>query len=117
MNPISKSRFYFRFALISATGLTALTLLLNYAARFSGIIGTIFRFLVTIPWVTTWILEAEVYTRHPYPEGGTMESMLARVMWVFIFMQWFIVSLAIAFVFRLIRLMRHHFVTQSDCRD
>jgi hypothetical protein len=104
MSAKPKSGFYFRFALISAVVLTAFTLLLDFASRFSDLFGGIYRFSVTIPWVTTWILEAEVYTRHPYPEGGTMESMLASVLWVFVFMQWFFVGLAIGFVFRLFRL-------------
>ena len=107
MSTKRQSRFYFRFALITAVILTAFTLLLDFASRFSTLFGDIYRFVVSIPWVTTWILEAEVYTRHPFPEGGIMESMLAGFLWLFIFMQWYIVGLAVAFLFRLFRLRSH----------
>ena len=116
MNPMPISRFYVRFALICATVMTAFTLILDLASRFSNMFGAIYRFIVSIPWVTTWILEATVYTRHPYPEGGTMERFLAGFLWVFIFLQWFIVGLAIAFVFRLIRLKSHN-VTAKHSRE
>jgi hypothetical protein len=103
MNAIPRSLFYFRFALISAVVFTAFTLLLDFTSRFSDLFGDIYRFIVTLPWVTTWILEAEVYSRHPYPEGGTLEAILAGTFWVFVFIQWFLVGLAIAYVLRLFR--------------
>ena len=111
MNAKPKSRYYFRFALITAVVLTAFTLLVDFASRFSDLFGDIYRFLVTIPWVATWILEAEVYTRHPYPEGGTMETMLASVLWVFLFMQWFLVGLAIGVVSGFFRLRSQNVAT------
>src|SRR4051812_6186691 len=108
MNTIPESRFCFRFALISAVVFTSFSMLLDFGSRFCDLFGDIYRFIVTIPSVTTWILAAEVYTRHPYPEGGTMESMLAKTLWVFVFIQWFLVGLAIGYIFRLFRLRSHN---------
>jgi ABC-type sugar transport system permease subunit len=74
----STIKYCIRFSLCGAAAFTAATAIAALLSKNYPFGDWLFRIIVSLPWVVTWILEGVVYSYHPYRDGGFMEKVLAN---------------------------------------